>query len=327
MKNSILFLAVLLGSFANAGEVRVGNEVDLTCTYKGGNTAENSIELTIKEKGLIARQDIPAHVPDVFMDEIIEGKYLMREFVWSAKIKLSEGNAVYFDTQLRNKSFYGGLSFPDIADGFKETNAYGSYAESENFRAFIIEQERPSDPLKFRLYWQRGFATNSPLDCEGTIPSSEIARPGVVHAEPYHRHFVCKLAASRIIPAIDFELKVKNLQNERLMEPVEFRDSGRKTGWFVHGEDMDQHLLGKINEADAQILNKVNRSNANPRTRLVSKYYDECGSFNCFSVELDLAFPEKTDLQIRGSFRKYEDQRGSDRPVLKGRSDVTCDLR
>lgn len=304
--------------FAAPGDIRLGDKVDLTCTEDNGRH-KNKINITIREKGQVERRQIPAVVPSTFIDDLVDDKYSLREFEVRGRVILKPDSKVILDKRL-NTSFYGGLSLPDIGEGFTETKAYGSYAEDAPLRVFTISQDEPGQEPEFGLYYQVGFASTARLNCKGTIVATEVARPGVIKAERYDRHFVCAIGKTKNFDATTFEFKVNNLQNPRLMEAVEFKNAGGKTGWFVHGSDIEKHVLGKLNDGDAQILRAI-------KGRLISRYYDECGSWDCFSIDLDLAFPKPEDKTVTGKFSYRESVRDQDKPVLRSRADVTCKLQ
>lgn len=322
MRSAVLVLSVFLGSNAFAkGDIRPGSKVDLTCT-EGEGRHNNKISLTVREKGPVARKAIPKVVPAVFMDDLQDEKFQLREFEIKGHVTLApnENAKVIYDMEL-NTSFYGGLSYPDIGEGFEKTNAYGSYEERAPFRALTISQDNPNEEPEFDLYYQApGFASNASLKCKGTLVSADVARPGVVKEERFDRVLTCSVGEAKDFKAAIFEMRLTNLQNTRLLS---------FEGNLMQGKDMKKHVLGKLNDADAQVLRQVNDSKATPKTRLVSKYFDECGEFNCFSIELDLAYPKRTDKKISGVLRYRENKEVRDewKPYVKSRAEVNCTVK
>lgn len=321
-----LVLALCLTAFkAFAGQVIEGPVVDLKCKLLRSSVPTDVAELQITEVGRIQRDKVPANVPDTFIDGMVEDQFVLREFKLNGFVSIQQGDLLA-EKKFVNHTIYGALSFPDIGDGFNRTAAYNDYDEATVYRAFTISQDKVTDEPKFSLYRSgNGFATNSAMDCTGTLPSANIAREGVVRLARYDRHFQCQLAAGKTYPALDFEMNVINLQNSRLTDIVAFKETANSTGWFVHGKGMADHILGKLNEPDTDFLEKRDVSGATPKTRLVSTYFDECGSTDCFMTELDLAYPNETDTEIKGSFRYKED--GPTGFKVKDRSAVTCQLR
>jgi len=321
------FLAVTVaGMVSHAASVVEGPLVDLTCKLSGKEDPSSFTNFQVREVGPIVRANVPANVPAVFMESLIEDQYQIREFKVTGQIRITH-NGETLEHNFQNHSFYGSLSFPDIGDGFDRTAAYNDYDPTTIFRAITIEQSSVTEAPSFALYRSApGYATSSRLDCAGTMPAASIARPGVVPAARYDRELQCVLAKGKTYPAAEFSIKVTNLQNPRLTQVIEQSDKDGKTGWFVHGEGMDEHILGRLNDGDAQILRSVNVSSANPKSRLVSKYFDECGGFDCFMIELDLAYPQIQDTEIRGHFRYREDTPSGDY-VLKDRSGVRCSVK
>lgn len=320
MRTIVLVLGALFVSnaFAKGGDIRLGSKVDLTCT-EGEGRHHNKISLTIREKGPVARKAIPKVVPDVFMDGLTDEKYQLREFEIKGHVTLAPDEKVIYDMEL-DSSFYGGLSFPDIGEGFDKTNAYGSYDEKAPFRAITISQDKPNQQPDVDIYYQApGFASSASLKCKGTLVSPEVARPGVVKEERYDRTLACTVGEANDFKAATFEMKLTNLQNTRLLS---------SEGNLIRTKDK-KHVIGKLNDADAQVLIPVNDSKATPKSRLVSRYYDECGEFDCFSIELDLAYPKATDKKISGVFRYKRNKEVKDewKPYVKSRAEVTCTLK
>lgn len=318
MRSALLIIAFLLSDqvFAKA-DIRLGSKVDLTCSEDEGRH-KNRITLTVREKGPVERKVVPKAVPATFIDDLQDEKYQIREFEIKGHITLAPDAKVIFDMDF-DTSFYGGLSYPDQSEGFDKTNAYGSYEDKAPFRALTISQDSPTQEPEFSLYYKApGFASSAGLKCKGTLVSPETARPGVVKEERYDRTLSCSLDAAADFKATTFEMRLRNLQNTRLLS---------SNGHLIHGGA--KHVIRKLNDGDAQILIPVEDSKATPKSRLVSRYYDECGEFNCFSIELDLPYPKRTDQKITGVLRYRENKQIKNewKPYVKSRGTVTCTLK
>lgn len=325
MKKFIFISSLCLSLSSLAGTISEGEKADLTCRLKEGfGKTGTTAEVKVKEVKTVTQQEIPEEVPNTFTKSMAEDQYVLRQFLVTGKVHLIGQNGSTLVERDLNHTFYGNLSYPDFADGITRVGAYGSYAKERIFRAFTIRQARAVDTPSIQLYYSNRGASNISLDCSGTlpVPTSDKIRPGVVRLPAFHRSFACQLKANQKhgMEAINFNMGVTNLQNQRLLRPIDFEDEDN--GWFLNAPSgMGEHILNGLNDGDAHLLLK---GGSTSKPRLISRYYDECGEPGCYMVELDLPYPQESDTSITGSFRYKVDT--DDDYKLHYRSTVTCDI-
>jgi hypothetical protein len=224
-------------------------KVLLDCT--SGHPHRATIKLRIEETRRVAAADVPAEVPSIFIENMTDEKFYIREFKLNGTAKLKDSGSGDSET-FKDRLMYGNFAFTEPTEGFKRLNMYGDY-ENFMFRAVTIEYYGSDNTNNLELYYSGdGGATNYPLNCKGVMPDFPATRPAEPAVEPYHRSFACTAEKRGAIAKIDFNFQVKNLHKPRLVEAVYGEEDENGVAPWVFNDDPD-HQINIFNEGDSYL--------------------------------------------------------------------------
>lgn len=217
--------------------------VNLACKLpKSSELAKSGgdISLAISEVGVANPATIPAGVPSVFLDDIKEAGYTLREYRGngSAKIKV---NGNFIEESFNNRPFFGTFGQPV---GSKRFAAYGDYAFK--FPVIAVAGSLP----RYTLYAQNtgGGAFDIILECTGDLPA--VAAPVVAPVGPtYGLKFSCDITKRGQIPAIKVAFYVAGLPQGPAVKGA--------TGEQIKGGGVDNHPISILNTGDELVARKV----------------------------------------------------------------------